>query len=95
MRHEEKVIKEQWIFPTSRWGWSQLRVWPSLCSSFPAVPSPSEWGAGLTAWAALWTIFIWPLCSCTFRKRQFRNRSSAQLNSLENDTRAEIWWDMA
>lgn len=46
--------------------------------------------AGLTAWAALWTIFIWPLWSCTFRKTRFRNRSSIQLNSLESDSQSEM-----
>ena len=46
----------------------------------------------LTAWAAWWTIFIWPLWSCTFRKRRLRNRSTAQLNSLESSkNQSEVW----
>lgn len=84
MRHEE-VGKARRCFPTSRWGWSHLG---------PAnAPTPTRTTGWLTAWAALRTIFMWPLCSCTFRKRQFRTRSTTQLNSLESGgAQSEVWW---
>lgn len=53
-------------------------AWTHLCSGHPDLFRM----VGLTSCTALWTIFICPLCSCTFRKRRFRNHSSAQLNSL-------------
>lgn len=82
MRHEEKVkgrsSKSGGLFPSEQGAGPDLG--PGL--ALPRWPTPLE--AGLTAWAASRTIFRWPWWSCTFRRRQFRNRSTAQLNSLQS-----------
>lgn len=89
MRHEE-VARPEGVFPPAD-GAGLTKGLTELC---PANRPPHTRTVGwLTAWAALRTIFMWPLCSCTFRKRQFRTLSTTQLNSLESGgAQSEVWW---